>query len=170
MVGVRNRILRLCLLIGLFGLTGCASVMNPYESKFKCGKNTPFGECASTPEVYAEEVPSYRPPAVKGAVPKDKECKDCENGKPRVPEVVILDSPPLAANESAYRDAELAKITKLLKAPVTPVVVPPAVMRILFTPAQGEVGELNMPQYVFMMMDRPKWVMGDYLAAQTTEP
>lgn len=171
---MRNRISRLCLSIGLFGLIatefGCASIMNPYESEFKCGKGTPFGKCASTPEIYAEEVPGYRPPLVQGSSsPHDKKCKDCgENGKPRILQArgADIQQPP---SESAYREAELAKITKLLKAPVTPVVVPPSVMRILFTPVQGEVGELNMPQYVFLMMDRPKWVMGDYLAAQPME-
>lgn len=71
--------------------------------------------------------------------------------------------------ETAYRDASLAKAAKLLKEPVTPVVIPPSVMRILILPRKGEDGELNMAQFSFMMVDKPRWSMGDYLSAMPEE-
>jgi len=65
--------------------------------------------------------------------------------------------------ETAYRDASLAKAAKLLKEPVTPIVIPPLVMRILIAPRKGEDGELNMAQFTYVMVDKPRWAMGDYL-------
>lgn len=66
--------------------------------------------------------------------------------------------------ETAYREASLAKAAKLLKEPVTPVVIPPLVMRILILPRKGEDGELNMAQFSYVMVDKPRWAMGDYLS------
>lgn len=71
--------------------------------------------------------------------------------------------------ETAYRDASLAKAAKLLKEPVTPVVIPPVVMRILILPRRGEDGELNMAQFSYVMVDKPKWAMGDYLSVMPEE-
>lgn len=65
--------------------------------------------------------------------------------------------------ETAYRDASLAKAAKLLKEPVTPIVIPPLVMRILIAPRRGADGELNMAQFSYVMVDKPRWAMGDYL-------
>jgi conjugal transfer pilus assembly protein TraV len=124
----------LCGISLLLILCGC----NPYSSEFKCGKDVPFGQCASTPEIYQQEVP----------------------GKNQ-------STPPVQTPaESAYREAELNKFAKLLNEPVTPIVVPPPIMRILVVPHQGEYGELNMPQYIFIMVGKSKWVMGDYLVGQ----
>ncbi|WP_224962486.1 TraV family lipoprotein [Geomonas subterranea] len=66
--------------------------------------------------------------------------------------------------ETAYREASLAKAAKLLKEPVTPVVIPPLVMRILILPRKGEDGELNMAQFSYVMVDKPRWAMGEYLS------
>ncbi len=52
---------------------------------------------------------------------------------------------------------------RLLDDPVTPVVVPPTAMRVLFLPYPGDDHELYMPRYVFMFVDEPKWLLGDYL-------
>lgn len=73
------------------------------------------------------------------------------------------------APETAYRDASLAKAAKLLKEPVTPVVIPPLVMRVLILPRKGEDGELNMAQYSYIMVDQARWSMGDYLSAMPEE-
>lgn len=148
----------------IIGIAGC----NPYNSEFNC-KGAPFGSCSPTPEVYKDilehkdldQKPEYitsnvhlNPDESTGATKGDKDKVRCTT----VPE---LDSSGQVM--SAYREAELTKITKLLKQPVTPIVNPPKVMRILFMPYESEDGMLNMPEYAYIMLDKPKWVMGDYL-------
>ena len=141
---MKSKITKLFLGISLlFILSGCAGIMNPYESEFSCKGKGSVGKCATTPEIYAEEV---------GKKP---------NGAP-----LTATEAQFSPGESAYHEAEMNKVTKLLKQPVTPVAVPPAVMRTLILPYQGENGELNMPQFVYMMIDKPKWIMGDYLVGQ----
>lgn len=71
--------------------------------------------------------------------------------------------------ETAYRDASLAKAAKLLKEPVTPIVIPPLVMRILILPRKGDDESLNMAQFSYVMVDKPRWAMGDYLSALPEE-
>jgi conjugal transfer pilus assembly protein TraV len=38
-----------------------------------------------------------------------------------------------------------------------------AVMRVLTLPYKGDENELYMLRYVYIIVDGPKWVMGDYL-------
>jgi len=176
---LKLRIIKLFLGISLaFVLGGCSivgSVLNPYEDDFKCSKKTQFGKCASTPEIYSEIDPKYK---IEGSAtvlvgPGDS-CPGC---KPVSSEVAIIGSTPQlqtytiggTAGESAYREASLAKVAKLLKDPVTPVVVPPTVMRILILPRKGDDGELDMAQFTFIMTDKPRWAMGDYLSALSEE-
>jgi len=176
------------------------SALNPYEDNFKCAKNVPFGKCASTPEIYAEVVPGYKPEGT--VIPANAAtltCKECGKGiqapsssnvvlasvekdpqdyyrmaltsAPKEPTPVLAKEATVPAGpspekgaESAYREASLAKMAKMLKEPVTPIVVPPSVMRIWMAPRQGEnKGVLDMGRFVFMMVEDPHFVMGDYL-------
>ena len=126
--------------------------MNPYNEDFTC-KGGPPGKCAPTPVIY-DEVAGVKKPAA------------------QVDPLLQPRSSPIPAGspgESAYREAELAKSAKLLKQPVTPVIVPPTVMRVLILPYQGDGGELNMMRYAYIMTDKPRWVMGDYLVKQPEE-
>jgi conjugal transfer pilus assembly protein TraV len=149
---ITRRLLGTSLLLGV--VAGC----NPYNSEFAC-KNAPFGKCSSTPDIYTEITDH------KVKVPK----VDADTGLPVSGEKeVALVAIPEA--ESAYREAELKKVTKLLKRPVTPVLVPPTVMRILYLPFEGEDGDvLNMPSYAYLILDKPRFVMGEYLVQQAGE-
>ena len=126
--------------------------MNPYNDDFTC-RGGPPGRCAPTAEIYGEVVGLKKPAPQVDAVQQ--------------PGPNAL--PALSPNESAYREAELAKAAKLLKQPITPVIVPPLVMRVLILPYQGEGGELNMMRYAYIMADKPRWVMGYYLVKQQEE-
>lgn len=143
-------------LVAALLLSGCAAIFNPYNETFDC-HSAPGGKCAPTPEIYAEDIAASKkvghkiPVAATGTVQDGQEAADPSSA---------------TAAESAYREAQFDKMTKLLKQPVTPVVVPPAVMRILYFPFEGEDGELNMPSYTYIMLDKPKWVMGNYLVQQ----
>lgn len=168
--------LGISLILALCGCSVVGSALNPYEDNFKCAGKAPFGKCASTPEIYSEIQPDYKPGAPRSTVTARPgvPCPECD--------AAIRDESVAAAPaslptytigtitpESAYRDASLAKAAKLLKEPVTPVVIPPSVMRILILPRKGEDGELNMAQFSFMMVDKPRWAMGDYLSAMPEE-
>jgi len=62
-----------------------------------------------------------------------------------------------------YQEEVYRKLTGLLRDPVTPLVAPPRVMRVLLLPYKGDGGELFMPRYVYFMADDPRWIMGGYL-------
>ena len=140
--------------IALAMLSVACMACNPYNPEFTC-KNAPFGTCEGTLDTYIDSILATK-------------------GKPsRSPVLTHYTSASLTVSpsqrETAYLEAEMGKVTKLLKQPTTPVVLPPVVMRILFLPYQGDDGELNMPGYTYIMLDKPKWVMGDYLIRQQGE-
>lgn len=68
--------------------------------------------------------------------------------------------------QNQYREASYNKLAKLIRDPVTPMVKPPEVMRILVFPYEDDDDALNMLQYTYVMLDRPKFVFGDYLAEE----
>ncbi len=125
-------------LIGLvvFGLlAGC----NPYASEFTCPK-TENGKCVSVADAYAE---SLRPEPFDDGKRKDS--------KKSVPE------------DMSWQGEMQKKIANLLKEPNTPLVAQPNVMRVLMLPYRGDQNELYMLRYVYLFLDEPRWVMGDYL-------
>lgn len=181
---MRSKIIKSFLCSSLLALAGgCTTIgrtLNPYEGDFRCAHVAPEGKCASTPEIYGEVVPGYKQ---EGAPPRTVEakpgvaCPECEAANkggvlvappteaPSLPTYTVGSTPA----ESSYREASLAKAAKLLKDPVTPIVIPPSVMRILILPRKGEDGELDMAQFTFIMVDKPRWAIGDYLSALPEE-
>ena len=150
---MKSKISRILIGISLLAVLGC----NPYAGQFKCGKDTPFGSCGSTPEVYAEIMEGNKPGVSVPEVMLDS-CPDCVKDKKR--------SIPVASQtlESAYQEELLRKAAGLLKQPVTPLVIPPSVICIWFPPMLGESSKvINMEQNVCMFLDDAKFVMGDYL-------
>jgi conjugal transfer pilus assembly protein TraV len=126
------------------GLIGC----NPYASEFMCPK-TENGRCISLSDAYVE---SLKRPELEEPNKEDATRKKGKNGK--------SESQP---NDITWQREMQAKIESLLKEPTTPIVVPPTVMRILMLPYKGADNELYMLRYVYMFVDDPKWVVGDYL-------
>ena len=154
---MRSKILKTFLGISLLALIGGC---NPYASKLICGKDAPFGSCGSTPEIYSEIVngPKAEGSVATGEVALDT-CPDCEKGNK-----AVTPAHPRQSALSAYQEAALAKAASLLKKPVTPLVIPPTVGCIWFPPMMGENSDvLNMEQYVCIILDKPRFVMGDYL-------
>ncbi len=123
------------LIVSLVLLSGC----NPYASEFTCPR-TDNGKCMSVADAYAE---SLRP------VPLEPESKKKDDKK--------------SADEQSWQGEMQKKISGLLKEPNTPLVVQPTVMRVLMLPYRGEQNELYMLRYVYMFVDEPRWVVGDYL-------
>lgn len=136
-------------------LTGCASVLNPYESDFQC-PDTDRGKCVSVQDAYGESMKkNYR-----------KENKDeVKSEKPK--EGDALESQDKKNND--YREALYKELVGLLKEPLTPMVAPPKVMRVLLLPYKGDSNELYMIRYVYFFVDGPKWILGDYLSGVGNE-
>ncbi len=74
-----------------------------------------------------------------------------------------LDGKPTGAAHGDYEHALYDRISDLLRAPSTPVVVPPKVMRVLMLPYEGKDSELYMLRYAYIFVDRPHWVLTDPL-------
>jgi conjugal transfer pilus assembly protein TraV len=140
---------RLILLFALaILLTGCASVFNPYESDFQCPE-TDRGKCVSVQDAYGESVQ-------KNLSKENKE--ELKNEKPKEGDALKSQD-----KKNDYQEALYKELAGLLKEPITPVVAPPKVMRVLLLPYKGDVNELYMLRYIYFFVEEPKWILGDYL-------
>lgn len=151
----RRNSLMLCIIIGVFLMTGC-SILNPYKSSFQC-PDYENGKCTSVRNAYEEDT-GKQPSGPAPDTSKGKESKD--------PGLKATGSSKTA--ESEYQKEVYGKLSSLLRAPKTPMVTAPKVMRVMLLPYKGESGELYMARYAYVMIDDPKWVMGDYLTDDPT--
>ena len=131
-------------------LLGGCSVLNPYRSEFTCPQKE-NGKCVGVDNAYYESLTKTKDKRENHeSVKKDGPVKAPVNGTGQ-------------RSELLYQEEVFRKLTGLLKEPVTPLVAPPKVMRVLLLPYKGEGGELFMPRYVYFMADDPRWIMGGYL-------
>lgn len=156
-------ILRFAVLTVLTGaLAGCGG-LGVYESEFSCPQ-TYNGRCISVPDAYdlalnGKDGAEYNPDVEKkGEKKKTKE----QLGEERA-----------ASDEEAahvsYKQSLFKRFDDLLQEPVTPVVAPPQVMRVLLLPYKGDGNELFMLRHVYFFVDEPRWVLGDSLIALEEE-
>lgn len=131
-----------------FALSGCAGVMNPYHSNFQC-PNFKNGRCVSVEDAYKESTSQYHDLWKKGL--GDTRVGD-DNGR-------IQKAGPSIADE--YQSALYGRLDGLLKSPVSPMVVPPQVMRVLILPYTGRDNELYMARYVYLFLSGPRWLLDD---------
>ena len=129
-------------------LAGC-SVFNPYNENFTCPK-TYNGKCVSATSAYQESLASG--PKEDGALKPMKDNGRSEEKKPEGSDT---------SAEARYQSALYEKLTGLLREPTTPMIAPPQVMRVLILPYKGEGSRLYMPRYVYIIVDEPKWVLGN---------
>jgi len=139
----------LYLLTFAFLLGGC-SVLNPYKSEFTCPQKE-NGKCVGVDSAYYESLTKTKD---KIENPESLKKDNSDKAKTKVGG---------QKSENLYQEEVYRKLTGLLREPVTPLVVPPRVMRVLLLPYKGEGGELFMPRYVYFMADDPQWIMGGYL-------
>ena len=141
---------RVLYLLAFAVLLGGCSVLNPYKSEFTCPQKE-NGKCVGVDNAYYESLTKTKdkrenPESLK----KNGQEKSSEKGSGQRSELLY--------QEEVYR-----KLTGLLREPVTPLVAPPKVMRVLLLPYKGESGELFMPRYIYFMAEDPRWIMGGYL-------
>jgi conjugal transfer pilus assembly protein TraV len=167
-------------LLGVFFLGGC-SVVNPYRSDFKCPP-LDDGKCISVGEAYDEALGFGKDLGPRRECPKEPAptppCEPCPNwpdcgddwceeaaGDPQEP-CTEAPAPPPPTPAEEYQGALYRRLAGLVQEPRTPLVAPPEVLRVWLLPYEGEGGELFMERYVYVMVEKPRWVLGTYL----TEP
>ena len=162
---------KMCLLLSFFILGGCAAMLNPFDkTDFQCPP-TSAGKCISVTNSYNEAIGGgYRSPFITEVEP---EAPNAGHSAPKAPDTskVSITSvaayPPLSAAEKGYQDATYDKLAGLLRKPVSPIVAPPDVIRVLMLPYKGADGdELYMYRYSYFMATPPKFVIGDYLVEE----
>ncbi len=123
-------------------VSGCS--LMPYKSEFQC-PDVDKGKCMAVKDAYRE---SFR----------DRKGKKTSSGK----DVKENEENTEEKHDSAYKKNLEAKLSRLLKEPVTPVVIPPKTLRVLILP-YNDRDKLFMPRYIYIMVDEPSWIMGEYL-------
>ena len=136
-----------------FALSGCAGVMNPYHSNFQC-PNFKNGRCVSVEDAYKESTGQYHDLWKKGTSPGGTS----PGGGPDNGERIQKAGPSIA---DEYQSALYGRLDGLLKSPVSPMVVPPEVMRVLILPYTGRDNELYMARYVYLFLSGPRWLLND---------
>ncbi|MBB4150852.1 TraV family lipoprotein [Sphingobium scionense] len=146
-------------LIGL-SLSSCAavgSVMSPYSEKFSC-KNSDHGQCIHPDQAYADAL-AGRSSKSDPAVTNDR--KLLQTGKAS------------GAAEPKRRDAKtpalaepaVTNIGAVVESPSSPMLRPSRTVRTLILPYADKQrpGRLYMPRYIYSIVDKAIWVVGDYL-------
>ncbi|MGQ4834760.1 MAG: TraV family lipoprotein, partial [Candidatus Asgardarchaeia archaeon] len=60
------------------------------------------------------------------------------------------------------------RLSRILKAPETPVLTVPKVVRVLILPYRGDNGKaLYFSRYVYVITDEPKWVFDNLLIQES---
>ncbi len=153
----------LLLLAALPGCTALGSAMSPYPEKFSC-KNSDHGQCIHPEKAYAD--------AVAGRASKS-DPKVTNGGK--ASEVAGHAGTQRTGRSSAadgyvsYRSSVYRELQGLVEAPVTPMLRPGRTVRTLILPYadRERPDRLYMPRYVYSILDKPQWVVGDYLVNPT---
>jgi conjugal transfer pilus assembly protein TraV len=153
----------------LLGLTSCATVgsmMSPYSEKYSC-KNSDHGQCIHPDKAYQDAVAgraSRSDPAVThdrkllrepgGAHGAATRAGGTSRSRAAAPDVY-----------AGYRDSVYRELKGLIDAPVTPMLKLPRTIRTLILPYadRQRPDRLYMPRYVYSVVDKPVWVVGDYL-------
>lgn len=147
-------------LVTLAGCTALGSMMSPYPEKFGC-KNSDHGVCIHPEKAYEDAV-AGRTSQSDPAVTNDKKLLKAHGEMPPAHGKAVA-APPNAY--AGYRASVYAKLQGLIDQPVTPMLKAPRTVRTLILPYadRERPDRLYMPRYVFSLLDRPEWVVGDYL-------
>lgn len=146
----------------------CATFVNPYNEDFSCPK-TFNGKCVSITEAYDESVEGVgleeeeHEPEPCDCWPDEIDC-DCEESKQKDDIAIAISeqkAPSPESPENSYRESLYGKLTRLIDEPVTPIVAPPKVLRVLLLPYEGSDNALYMYRYVYFFVDEPRWILDE---------
>lgn len=173
-----SRLLPLTLVAAALPLGGCATVgslMSPYSEKFSC-KNSDHGQCIHPEKAYEDAV-AGRAPRSDPAVTRDKkllrgvEVAPTDGALSGIGAVAGPRGKVIPGAYGGYRDSVYRELQGLIDQPVTPMLKPAQAVRTLILPYadRQRPDRLYMPRYVYSILDKPQWVVGDYLV-NPTEP
>ncbi|RYM09246.1 type IV conjugative transfer system lipoprotein TraV [Sphingobium cupriresistens] len=148
----------------LLGLSGCAtvgSVMSPYSEKFSC-KNSDHGQCIHPDQAYADAL-AGRTSKSDPAVTNDRKML-AERKTAKAPASGSKVDKPTATGVAAPQSGQ-GNVGALIEGPGSPMLRPSRTIRTLILPYADKQrpDRLYMARYVYSIIDRPAWVVGDYL-------
>lgn len=155
----------LLLLVALPGCTTLGSAMSPYPEKFSC-KNSDHGQCIHPEKAYADAVAGRAsksdPRVTNSSKAGDVAGRNAARGTSRST---------ATDGYAGYRSSVYRELQGLVEAPITPMLRPGRTVRTLILPYadRERPDRLYMPRYVYSILDKPQWVVGDYLV-NPTEP
>lgn len=156
----------LLLLLGILpGCTTLGSAMSPYPEKFSC-KNSDHGQCIHPEKAYADAVAGRASKSDPKVTNSSKVAGSSRHsGTQRAGRTSRADG------YVGYRSSVYRELQGLVEAPLTPMLRPGRTVRTLILPYadRERPDRLYMPRYVYSILDKPQWVVGDYLV-NPTEP
>jgi conjugal transfer pilus assembly protein TraV len=140
-------------------LSGCGTlgkVMSPYSETFSC-KNSDHGQCIDPAQAHADAVAGVASRS-NPAVTRDKALLRDQQRRARRGRTA-------AGSYSGYRDSLYRELQGLIEAPETPMLRAGRTVRTLILPYadRARPDRLYMPRFVYSILERPQWVVGDYL-------
>ena len=164
------------IIITMLCLWGCGAILNPYKDDFSC-PDQDKGKCIKVEGAYKESLQKKktntlnekenkaacekcRKEAINNNVSEDTYCTACSTSETNKSG---NNRRTTESSETMYQRAVNKKLATMLKAPNTPLIAPPQVMRVLVLPYKGDMNELYMMRYIYLLIDDPKWVVGNYL-------
>lgn len=153
----------------LLTLASCATVgsmMSPYSETFSC-KNSDHGQCIHPDKAYQDALagrPSRSDPGVTRDRALLRPAKDSAGAGQTTQKERARGAQP-AAPYLGYRESIYRELQGLVDAPVTPMLRPGRTIRTLILPYadRERPDRLYMPRFVYSILERPQWVVGDYL-------
>ena len=164
------------IIITMLCLWGCGAILNPYKDNFSC-PDQDKGKCIKVEGAYKESLQKKktntlnekenkaacekcRKEAINNNVSEDTYCTACSTSETNKSG---NNHRTAESSETMYQRAVNKKLATMLKAPNTPLIAPPQVMRVLVLPYKGDMNELYMMRYIYLLIDDSKWVVGNYL-------
>lgn len=154
-----------------FALGGCAtlgSLLSPYSEKFSC-KNSDHGQCVHPEQAWNDAVAGRAPrsdPAVTrvrkllGAAPNSgRQVSDARTAATPAKPARDRQAPVPAVPRASFGE------TAAIDSPASPMLKPSRTIRTLILPYadRQRPDRLYMPRFVYSILGRPTWVVGDYL-------
>lgn len=153
---MRNQAARILAMLASALLTASCSTLNPYHEDTMCPARNDFGKCVSMSEAYEKTL-------------NEDDTSDSQKGNENAKGngTAVTQTRGGKASEKEYREQLYREIGSLLKQPTTPILRPPKVRRVLVMPYKD--GALFMPRYVYIMIDKPEWILRELPEAQVKE-
>jgi len=154
-------------------LSGCAavgSIMSPYPERFSC-KNSDHGQCIHPERAYADAV-AGRTPRSEPAVTNDKKLLASQRAKAGAGRADRASKAAVAPIANTAGDMPFAGLAAAIDRPGTPMLKQSRTVRTLILPYadRQRPDRLYMARYVYSILDRPAWVIGDYAVEPVGKP